>query len=98
MDGHENAPVWAGWPSMGRDVVSQRLIAKAAKCGVSMSRDAAFIKRNRDRLIEIAEYLLDHRDPKIGLVRDGYGFDVSGHRVSTSIQMPTGGVRSGTSV
>lgn len=64
---------------IGLHVCANRL--ELAAYYYAFSRDADFIRRNKDRLVEVADYLLRHRDPKTGLVMDGYGFDLADQQV-----------------
>ncbi len=47
-----------------------------------MSGDKEILVSNKARLIEVADFLLAHREKGTGLLLDGYGFDVSGHKVA----------------
>jgi hypothetical protein len=58
----------------------------------AMSGDAGFIRANRDRLVEIADYLLTRRDKESGLLLDGYGYDIADQRV-VNINTNTNGWR-----
>lgn len=64
---------------IGLHVCANRL--ELAAYYYALSGDAEFIRKNKDRLTEVADYLLRHRDPVTGLVMDGYGFDLSGEKV-----------------
>lgn len=64
---------------IGLHVCANRL--ELAALYYAFSRDAEFIRRNKNRLVEVADYLLRHRDPATGLVKDGYGFDLAKQKV-----------------
>lgn len=64
---------------VGLHVCANRL--ELAAYYYAMTKDAEFIRKNKDRLIEVATYFLARRDDKTGLVMDGYGFDLPDHRV-----------------
>lgn len=75
---------------IGLHVCANRL--ELAALYYAFSRDAAFIRKNQTRLVEVADYLLRHRDPTTGLVLDGYGFDLANQRV-VNINTNTNGWR-----
>ncbi len=54
---------------------------KLATYYYELSGDSDFIRRNQARLIKIADFLLAHRNPKSGLILDGYMFDLPNLRV-----------------
>lgn len=64
---------------IGLQVCGNRL--ELAALYYAYSGDAEFIRKNKDRLVEVANYLLRHRDPVTGLVKDGYGYDLSKEKV-----------------
>lgn len=64
---------------VGLHVCANRL--ELAAYYYAMTRDAEFIRRNKNRLIEVAVYFLARRNPEHGMVMDGYGFDLPDHRV-----------------
>lgn len=75
---------------IGLHVVANRL--ELAAYYYALSHDAEFIRKNRKRLIEVADYFLKHRDPKTGLVMDGYAFDEPDRKV-VNINTNTNGWR-----
>lgn len=64
---------------IGLHVCANRL--ELAALYYAFSGDTDFIRKNKDRLVEVADYLLRHRDPATGLVKDGYGFDLAQQKV-----------------
>ncbi|MFB3814526.1 MAG: hypothetical protein ACE14L_10475 [Terriglobales bacterium] len=75
---------------VGLHVAANRL--ELASYYYALSGDAEFIRKNKNRLVEVADYLLARRDAKTGLLMDGYGFDLADRRV-VNINTNTNGWR-----
>lgn len=64
---------------IGLHVCANRL--ELAAYYFALSQDAGFIRQHQTRLVQVADYFLAHRQPRTGLVLDGYAFDNPNERV-----------------